>query len=144
MLKMNKFKRIYDLFQRRKINILLIQKFEIIRELQVYFQKTFSLISIAAYYVDNLNRINMKRDIVMIINNKTTVWNQKDDQGHKIFHNEDERLLICKIICRDQSITIKCIYVLIRDEKRASWFVQINKKLKSFSLNFLCDVMRRD
>ena len=33
VLKMNKFKRIYDLFQRRKVNILLIQEFEIIREL---------------------------------------------------------------------------------------------------------------
>ena len=33
VLKMNKFKKIYDLFQRRKMNILLIQKFEIIREL---------------------------------------------------------------------------------------------------------------
>ena len=33
MLKMNKFKRIYNLFQRRKVNILLIQKFEIIKEL---------------------------------------------------------------------------------------------------------------
>ena len=33
MLKINKFKRIYDLFQRRKMNILLIQKFEIIRKL---------------------------------------------------------------------------------------------------------------
>ena len=31
--KMNKFKRIYDLFQRHKVNILLIQKFEIIRKL---------------------------------------------------------------------------------------------------------------
>ena len=73
MFKMNKFKRIYDLFQRRKINILLIQKSEIIRELQVYFQKTFSLISIAAHYVDDSNRINMKRDAVMIINNKTII-----------------------------------------------------------------------
>ena len=33
MFKINKFKRIYDLFQRRKMNILLIQKFEIIRKL---------------------------------------------------------------------------------------------------------------
>ena len=33
MFKMNKFKKIYDLFQRRKVNILLIQKFEIIRKL---------------------------------------------------------------------------------------------------------------
>ena len=98
---MNKFKKMYNLFQRRKVNILLIQKFEITRKLQVYFQKTFSLISIAAHYVDNSNRINMKRDAIIIINNKTIIWNQKDDQGHKIFHNKNERLLICKIICRD-------------------------------------------
>ena len=71
--KMNKFRRIYDLFQRRKMNILLIQKFEIIRELQAYFQKAFSLISIAAHYVDDSDRIDMRRDAVMIINNKTIV-----------------------------------------------------------------------
>ena len=73
MLKMNKFKKIYNLFQRRKMNILLIQKFEIIRELQVYFQKTFSLISIVTHYVNDSNRIDIKRDIVIIINNKTIV-----------------------------------------------------------------------
>ena len=34
---------------------------------------TFSLISIAAHYVDDLNRIDMRRDAVMIINNKTII-----------------------------------------------------------------------
>ena len=73
MLKINKFKRIYDLFQRRKLNILLIQEFEIIRKLQVYFQKAFPLISIITHYVDDSNRIDIKRDIIIIINNKTII-----------------------------------------------------------------------
>ena len=73
MFKINKFKRIYDLFQRRKMNILLIQEFEIIRELQVYFQKAFLLISIATHYIDDSDRIDMKRDTIMIINNKTII-----------------------------------------------------------------------
>ena len=55
------------------MNILLIQKFKITRELQIYFQKIFSLISIAAYYVDDSNRIDMRRDVVIIINNKTII-----------------------------------------------------------------------
>ena len=61
------------MFQRRKVNILLVQEFEIIKELQIYFQKTFSLISIIAHYVNDLNRIDMRRDVIMIINNKTIV-----------------------------------------------------------------------
>ena len=70
---MNKFKRIYDLFQRRKVNILLIQESEIIRKLQAYFQKAFSLISITAHYVDDSNQIDIRRDVIMIINNKTII-----------------------------------------------------------------------
>ena len=73
MLKINKFKRIYDLFQRCKMNILLIKEFEIIRKLQIYFQKAFSLISIATHYVNDSNRIDMRRDVIIIINNKTII-----------------------------------------------------------------------
>ena len=144
VLKMDKFRRMYDLFQRCKVDILLIQESGITRELQAYFQEAFPLISIAAHYVDDPDRVGMGRGAAMIINNKTTAWDQDDDQGHEIFHSGDGRLLICKVICRDRPITVGCAYAPARGEERAPWLIQVNEKLESFPLSSPCDVVGGD
>ena len=73
MLKPDRFRYIYDILQRYKVDILLIQKFGISREIQTYYQKAFPLISITAHYIDDLNREDVERDTIVIINNKTTI-----------------------------------------------------------------------
>ena len=144
VLRMDKFRRMYDLFQRCKMDILLIQESGITRELQAYFQEAFPLISIAAHYVNDPGREGIGRGAAVIINNKTTVWNQDEEHGHKIFHSGDGRLLICRVICRDRPITVGCAYAPAKGEERIPWLTQVNEKLEISPLEHPCDVVGGD
>lgn len=38
--------------------------------MQIFYQKTFFRISITTHYIDDLNKIDLKRETTIIINNK--------------------------------------------------------------------------
>ena len=132
------FATMYDMMMRLDVDVLLLQKSNISKELFDYYENRFSQILIISNCTNN-------RDVSIIINIKITTWSEeKDEASHIIYKDNDNRLLVCSINHREHIVIIVFAYVSIKEMKKLSWLNFTIKNLKNNSLSIFCDVIEED
>ena len=128
-----RFEQIYNMIMSMKMNILLMQKINVIEKLVEYYKKRHSLITIVINNIDN-------RNVTIIFNFKIIVWNELKNFFHILYNDFNERFLICSIQYQKIILNVNSIYVSTKIEKRLSWFYRIIQNVKN-SLIESCDII---
>ena len=128
-----RFEQIYNMIINMKMNILLMQKINVIEKLIEYYEKRHSLITIVINNIDN-------RNVTIIFNFKIIVWNELKNFFHILYNDFNERFLICSIQYQKIILNVNSIYVSTKIEKRLSWFHRVIQNVKN-SLIESCDII---
>ena len=128
-----RFEQIYNMIISMKMNILLMQKINVIEKLIEYYEKRHSLITIVTNNIDN-------RNVTIILNFKIIVWNELKNLFHILYNDFSERFLICSIQYQKIILNVNSIYVSTKIEKRLSWLHRIIQNVKN-SLTELYDII---
>ena len=139
ILKLIRFRELYNMFQINKINILLIQKFLLSNEISHFFESNFFLISIIFNRKDDA-----RSEISIIINNKITKWVETFSKTSIVFKNENDRLLICKVKCKTQLFIIINVYVFATSSQKLKWFKTIIRRFDENEIVYHCDVINEN